>query len=224
MDGVGESKGWAVNSSDDVLWPWLRPIDAAGNRWSLLEFIASLPVSTENQGRPRQVGQSSASRVDPSGDPLLFASALMDVDSKDRIHFIPLESDPEIFTSLISRLGVRSLEFHDILSLDLADLLPGGDLALPGPVYAFILIFPTTQSYEAELKAAKRRAHSEGTHYTGHGPKEPVIWFEQTIHNACGLYAILHAISNLDPAVAKLSIGLLTSFFIVQLIFDLHRF
>ena len=26
--------------------------------------------------------------------------------------------------------------------------------------------------------------------------EEPVIWFRQTINNACGLYAILHAISN----------------------------
>ncbi|KAJ7846035.1 ubiquitin C-terminal hydrolase L3 [Mycena olivaceomarginata] len=128
------------------------------------------------------------------------------MDPKQRIHFIPLESDPDIFTKLIQEFGIRSLEFQDVLSLDLADLLPGGGLALPTPVYALILIFPTTEAYEAELKAAKRLAHSEGTHYTGHGPQEPVIWFEQTIHNACGLYAILHAISNLDPTVAKSSI------------------
>jgi ubiquitin carboxyl-terminal hydrolase L3 len=130
------------------------------------------------------------------------------MDPKQRIHFIPLESDPDIFTKLIQEFGIRSLEFQDVLSLDLADLLPGGGLALPTPVYALILIFPTTEAYEADLKAAKRLAHSEGTHYTGHGPQEPVIWFEQTIHNACGLYAILHAISNLDPTVAKSSIGL----------------
>jgi ubiquitin carboxyl-terminal hydrolase L3 len=124
-----------------------------------------------------------------------------------RIHYIPLESDPYIFTNLITHgLGLRSLEFQDILSLELADLLPGGSLALPGPVYALILIFPTSEEYEADLKAKKRLAHSEGTNYTGHGPEEPVIWFEQTIHNACGLYAILHAISNLDPTVARLSI------------------
>ncbi|KAF7342114.1 Ubiquitin carboxyl-terminal hydrolase [Mycena venus] len=125
---------------------------------------------------------------------------------KERLHFIPLESDPEIFTNLIQALGVHSLEFQDVLSLDLADLLPGGDLALSGPVHALILIFPTTEAYEAELKAEKRIAHSEGTNYTGHGPTEPVIWFEQTIHNACGLYAILHAISNLDSTTAELSI------------------
>ncbi|KAF8178204.1 hypothetical protein K438DRAFT_1844757 [Mycena galopus ATCC 62051] len=134
-------------------------------------------------------------------------------DSREqRIHFIPLESDPEIFTNLIQALGIRSLEFHDVLSLDLADLLPGGGLALPTPVHAFILIFPTNEAYEADLKAAKRLAHSEGTHYKGHGPSEPVIWFEQTIHNACGLYAILHAISNLDPTVAKSSIAPISLF------------
>ncbi|KAJ7662159.1 ubiquitin C-terminal hydrolase L3 [Mycena polygramma] len=127
-------------------------------------------------------------------------------DPEDRIHFIPLESDPIIFTSLIRHLGVHSLEFQDVLSLDLPDLLPGGSLALPGPVHALVLIFPASQSYEAELKAAKRLAYSDGTRYAGHGPEEPVIWFEQTIHNACGLYAILHAISNLDQTIASRAI------------------
>ncbi|KAJ7165106.1 hypothetical protein C8R46DRAFT_952616 [Mycena filopes] len=125
---------------------------------------------------------------------------------KERIHFIPLESDPSIFTDLIRNLGVHSLEFEDVLSLDPSDLVPTGSLALSGPVYALILIFPTTETYEAELKAAKRRARSEGTQYAGHGADEPVIWFDQTIHNACGLYAILHAISNL-PAGAQTCIA-----------------
>ncbi|KAJ7701925.1 ubiquitin C-terminal hydrolase L3 [Mycena rosella] len=116
-----------------------------------------------------------------------------------KIHFIPLESDPSIFTGLIHALGVRRLEFQDVLSLELADLVPTGSLALPGPIYALILVFPVTETYEAELAAAKSRAHLEGTQYAGRGPEEPVIWFQQTIHNACGLYAILHAASNLEP-------------------------
>ncbi|KAJ7057238.1 ubiquitin C-terminal hydrolase L3, partial [Mycena amicta] len=115
------------------------------------------------------------------------------------MYYIPLESDPIIFTELIQALGVHSLQFHDVLSLDLEDLAPSGALALPGPVYAFILIFPTTEEYENELKAAKQRAHLDGTQYKGYGHEEPVIWFEQTIGNACGLYAILHAVSNLGP-------------------------
>jgi hypothetical protein len=32
--------------------------------------------------------------------------------------------------------------------------------------------------------------------YEGKGPAEPVIWYKQTIRNACGLIGILHAVSN----------------------------
>ncbi|KAF7292718.1 Ubiquitin carboxyl-terminal hydrolase [Mycena indigotica] len=123
--------------------------------------------------------------------------------NEHRLHYIPLESDPIIFTELIQALGVHSLQFHDVLSLDLADLSPSGALALPADPYALILIFPTTQEYEADLKAAKKRAHLDGTQYKGCGEQEPVHWFEQTIGNACGLYAILHAVANLGPAASK---------------------
>ncbi|KAJ7173079.1 hypothetical protein C8R43DRAFT_944115 [Mycena crocata] len=108
---------------------------------------------------------------------------------------IPLESDPSLFTQLIDGLGVHSLEFQDVLSLDSTDLVPTGCFALPEPVYALILIYPTPENYEAQLAAERR----EGTPYAGCGLGEPVIWFDQTIHNACGLYAILHAVSNIGP-------------------------
>jgi ubiquitin carboxyl-terminal hydrolase L3 len=32
--------------------------------------------------------------------------------------------------------------------------------------------------------------------YTGKGVDEPVLWYKQTIRNACGLIGLLHAISN----------------------------
>lgn len=32
----------------------------------------------------------------------------------------------------------------------------------------------------------------------GSSKAEEVVWFRQTINNACGLYAILHAICNFD--------------------------
>lgn len=32
--------------------------------------------------------------------------------------------------------------------------------------------------------------------YEGKGVEEPVIWYKQTIRNACGLIGILHAVSN----------------------------
>lgn len=108
----------------------------------------------------------------------------MATSTDDRIHVIPLESDPLIFTDLIGALGLHSLQFNDILSLDVADLLPGGALALPQPVYALIFLFPTSHTYEQDLKAAKSLAHSNGTQYTGRGAGEPVIWFDQTLRSS----------------------------------------
>jgi ubiquitin carboxyl-terminal hydrolase L3 len=108
---------------------------------------------------------------------------------KHRKHFIPLESNPQVFTGLIHRLGVsRSLSFHDVLSLDDSELLS----LVPRPVYALILVFPTSETYKQE----KTEAENSRSTYTGYGPAEDVMFFKQTINNACGLYAILHAVSN----------------------------
>lgn len=106
-----------------------------------------------------------------------------------RKHFIPLESNPELFTELIHKLGLsKSLEFQDVLSLDDPDLLA----FLPRPAYALILVFPTTELYE-------KRVHDEDSlleMIDGDLPDGDVLFFKQTINNACGLYAILHAVCN----------------------------
>ncbi|CAM1511975.1 Fc.00g094880.m01.CDS01 [Cosmosporella sp. VM-42] len=103
--------------------------------------------------------------------------------------FIPLESNPEVFTELIHKLGVsQSLAFHDILSLDDPELLS----FVPRPALALVLVFPTTFGYEKKLEEQDR----DTPEYTKAGDDEDVIWYRQTINNACGLYAILHAISN----------------------------
>jgi len=106
-----------------------------------------------------------------------------------RKHFIPLESNPILFTELIHRLGVSEfLKFHDVLSLDDADLLA----FIPRPALAFVLVFPTTPAYESKIAEQDR---SKGI-YSKSGDDEDIIWYQQTINNACGLYGILHAISN----------------------------
>lgn len=102
--------------------------------------------------------------------------------------YIPLESDPEVFTQLLHNLGAPSLEFHDVFSIDDPDLMA----IIPRPVLALLLVFPTSETYEKQ-KSAEEAARSA---YEGFGPDEDVIWFKQTIHNACGFYGILHAISN----------------------------
>ncbi|KAJ7662172.1 ubiquitin C-terminal hydrolase L3 [Mycena polygramma] len=122
------------------------------------------------------------------------------VSTKGPFSGIPLESDPEIFTDLVRALGVRSLEFRDVLSIDAKDLLPGGDLALPSPVHALVFVYNTTREYEAGVRAERQKARDDGHGYAGHGDSEPVIWFWQTIRHACGLFALLHAVSNLSSS------------------------
>ena len=108
-----------------------------------------------------------------------------------RKHYIPLESNPEVFTELIHKLGVsESLAFQDVLSIDDPDLIA----LIPRPVFALVLVFPTSGVYE-EQKAAEEADYME---YDGSGEKKQVMWFKQTINNACGLYGILHAVSNGD--------------------------
>jgi ubiquitin carboxyl-terminal hydrolase L3 len=98
--------------------------------------------------------------------------------------FIPLESDPDIFTRLIHALGAPpSLCFEEVFSLDEPDFLPH-------PAHALILVFPTAenQGYCSVKENAEAQACGEN--------EENVVWFRQTIHNACGLYGVLHALSN----------------------------
>ncbi|KAH9891447.1 ubiquitin carboxyl-terminal hydrolase, family 1 [Xylariomycetidae sp. FL2044] len=104
-------------------------------------------------------------------------------------HFIPLESDPALFTELIHKLGLSdALAFHDVFSLEDPDMLA----LVPRPALALILLFPTTDAYE-KSKADDRRPIPN---YDKKDDPEAVMWYMQTIHNACGLYGILHAISN----------------------------
>ncbi|KAK0674667.1 putative ubiquitin carboxyl-terminal hydrolase [Cercophora samala] len=106
-----------------------------------------------------------------------------------RKHFTPLESNPSLLTELAHNLGLPpALEFHDVLSLNDTDLLA----LVPRPAQALILVFPTTPDYEAEVAAKDKSALL----YTGSGEDEDIVWYKQTINNACGLYAILHAVSN----------------------------
>ncbi|KAI0876664.1 ubiquitin carboxyl-terminal hydrolase, family 1, partial [Hypoxylon argillaceum] len=57
---------------------------------------------------------------------------------------------------------------------------------VPRPVLALIIVFPTPSDYEARLDQESDLI----------AKNDDVIWFKQTINNACGLYAIIHAVAN----------------------------
>ncbi|KAL4786775.1 hypothetical protein BJX76DRAFT_70737 [Aspergillus varians] len=103
--------------------------------------------------------------------------------------FVPLENNPEVMSHLVHQLGLSpSLGFTDVFSLDDPDLLA----LVPRPSHALLLVFPVSKTYESSRIAEDTPLPD----YTGWGPQEPVMWFKQTIRNACGLIGLLHTVSN----------------------------
>ncbi|KEY72755.1 hypothetical protein S7711_02540 [Stachybotrys chartarum IBT 7711] len=109
--------------------------------------------------------------------------------------FIPLENNPDVFTSLVHDLGLSpELGFYDVYSLDDADLLA----MVPRPVYALLFITPG-DTYNAVRAADGTRSSEEGVTYDLAGDEETVMWFEQTIGHACGLMALIHSVASGEP-------------------------
>lgn len=91
--------------------------------------------------------------------------------------------------SLVHKLGLsKKLSFTDVYSIDDPDLLS----FVPRPTLALLLIFPVNDTF-AKFRAEEDSSKPE---YDGSGPSEPVIWYKQTIGNACGLIGLLHGVSN----------------------------
>ncbi|KAF2721585.1 cysteine proteinase [Polychaeton citri CBS 116435] len=110
-------------------------------------------------------------------------------ETRARRKFIPLENNPEVMTALMHKLGLSSsLQFHDVYSIDEPDLLA----FVPRPALALLLVFPVSNTYEK----FRQEEDSGKEAYEGSGSNEPVIWYKQTIGNACGLMGLLHAASN----------------------------
>lgn len=115
-----------------------------------------------------------------------------------RVAFIPLEANPELMTKLLHDLGLKSdLAIHDVYSLTEPELLA----FIPRPAHALLLVFPVSAAYESSRLAEDVTLPE----YSGKGEDEPVVWFKQTIRNACGMMGLLHAVSN---GSARKSIGM----------------
>lgn len=92
-------------------------------------------------------------------------------------------------SSLVHKLGLATtLSFHDVFSIDDAELLA----FVPRPAVALLLVFPVSEIYETY----RLQEDASRPVYEGSGPHAPIIWYRQTIRNACGLIGLLHAVSN----------------------------
>jgi len=106
------------------------------------------------------------------------------------VAWVPLESNPEIFNGWATKAGLDPLsgQFYDILSLQ-EELLA----LIPRPVKAIILVSPYHEGlprWRAENEEVERQG---GSKVDG-----SVFWMKQTIGNACGAMALMHAVANTD--------------------------
>ncbi|XP_053398669.1 ubiquitin carboxyl-terminal hydrolase-like isoform X2 [Mercenaria mercenaria] len=98
----------------------------------------------------------------------------MSGDKKQR--WVPLESNPEY----VHNLGVpHDWEFVDVYGMD-QDLL----MMVPRPVIAVMLLYPITEQSESEKIGVENPA-ADGVYY-----------MKQTVGNACGTVAVIHALAN----------------------------
>lgn len=102
--------------------------------------------------------------------------------------WVPLESNPEVLTKFGRELGLpEGVKFCDVWSLDLLDIVPS-------PRYAILLLFPLT---ERTLRAIDTPSSTILTSSATFASATTQPFFcKQTISNACGTIALLHAALN----------------------------
>lgn len=96
--------------------------------------------------------------------------------------WLPLEANPDILTRYSHSLGLpSSYAFYDILGVE--------DWALdmiPKPLFAIVLLFPISKASESERQQSNARLSDACSYF-----------MTQTVGNACGTVAVLHAMLNL---------------------------
>ncbi|GJJ72948.1 ubiquitin carboxyl-terminal hydrolase L3 [Entomortierella parvispora] len=106
---------------------------------------------------------------------------------KKTIRWLPLESNPEVLDKYVRDLGVPApWRYADVLGLD-EELMA----MIPQPVHALILLFPITEAYEAYIQEEKKRIDQASQIVSPN-----VVFYPQTISNACGTMGVLHSIAN----------------------------
>ncbi|KAM0453252.1 hypothetical protein ACHAPV_009046 [Trichoderma viride] len=95
-----------------------------------------------------------------------------------------IESDAGVFTSLIENLGVKNVQFEELLTLDPSELLT------LQPLYGVIFLFkfPTDRPY------ATADGPLDGTF--DYDASERIFFAAQTIQNACATQALLSVLMN----------------------------
>ncbi|KAH9909861.1 ubiquitin carboxyl-terminal hydrolase [Xylariomycetidae sp. FL2044] len=103
-----------------------------------------------------------------------------------------IESDAGVFTSLLNNLGVKDVQFEELLMLE------PEELASLHPVYGVIFLF----KYPTDTPYTSTEGPLDGTF--DHDAAERMFFAAQTIQNACGTQALLSVLMN---KVGEVEIG-----------------
>lgn len=103
------------------------------------------------------------------------------------VRWLPLEANPDVMNAFIKGLGVpEKVALVDVLGTD-SELLQ----LVPKPVLAVLLLFPTSEKYEDYCKQKEEEIKA-----SGESTPENVYFIKQSIENACGTIALIHAVAN----------------------------
>lgn len=103
------------------------------------------------------------------------------------VHWLPLESNPEVMNKFLTGLGVPGAwSVNDVLGLD-DDLLA----MVPQPVASVIFLHPINEKAETFQKEQESKIEDAGQEVS-----EGVYFMKQFVGNACGTVALIHAVAN----------------------------
>ncbi|CAL1680412.1 unnamed protein product [Lasius platythorax] len=115
--------------------------------------------------------------------------------------WVPLESNSEVMTKFLHKLGVpKKWSIIDVYSFD-SDLLA----IIPRPVLAVVLLYPIP------AKTEKTEEEKEEVKDTKSDAPDSIYHMKQCISNACGTIALLHSVANNLDAI-QLEDGFLKTF------------
>lgn len=102
--------------------------------------------------------------------------------------WLPLEANPDVMNRFSDALGLKTdqVSFHEVFGID-SDSLG----FVPRPVRAVILLFPINEASEHARHQEEERIEIEGQTVSSE-----VYFMKQTVGNACGTVALLHALLN----------------------------
>lgn len=116
------------------------------------------------------------------------------------------DSTQGVFTNLIETLGVKDVQFEELISLDT------DTIRSLNPVYGVIFLFKYLREANPSSSPSSTSNPQDGTYDHTAAEENGLFFANQTIQNACGTQAILSVILNQDtpataPSGAAIDIG-----------------